>query len=104
MVRTSANSSQIGRKEFFGTNGLIMELNASQRVWEQSLTLYDLLIIHLDIDPPTAVHAKTIKTPIPIAVGVDGAPELPTITMRSGYKAKIVQISVVAVSLDRKST
>ena len=44
-----------------------------------------------EIHQPTAVHSKTIKTPIPIAVSVDGAPELPTITMHSGHKAKMVQ-------------
>ena len=91
MGSTSANSAQIGRKEFCGINGSILELNASQRVRKESLTSYNLLIMHLDIDPPTAVHAKTINTPVSIAVSASGAPELPAITMRSGYKAKIVQ-------------
>ena len=47
--------------------------------------------MHPEIDPPTAGHSKTITTPIPIDVRADGGPELPTVTMRSGYKAKVVQ-------------
>ncbi|KAI9433711.1 hypothetical protein H4582DRAFT_2060689 [Lactarius indigo] len=40
---------------------------------------------------PKKDNSRTIQSPIPLVFDADGCPELPTVTQRHGYKAKIVQ-------------
>jgi hypothetical protein len=52
-----------------------------------------MLLMHLETasTPPTKDLSRTITTPIPITIGPDGCPDIPSVTISDGYKTKVVQ-------------
>ncbi|KAH9172395.1 hypothetical protein EDB89DRAFT_1906250 [Lactarius sanguifluus] len=63
----------------------------SAALWEQWTQFGKMCFAKEIVDPPKKDLSRTIKTPIPIILDTDGCPELPTVTMSDGYKAKVVQ-------------
>ncbi|KAH9167727.1 hypothetical protein EDB89DRAFT_1909818 [Lactarius sanguifluus] len=63
----------------------------SAALWEQWTQFGKMCFAKEIVDPPKKDLSRTIKTPIPIILDTDGCPELPTVAMSDGYKAKVVQ-------------
>ncbi|KAH8982338.1 hypothetical protein EDB86DRAFT_3086166 [Lactarius hatsudake] len=63
----------------------------SAALWEQWTQFGKKCFAKEIVDTPKKDLSRTIKTPIPIICDRDGCPELPTVAMSDGYKAKVVQ-------------
>ncbi|KAH9069394.1 hypothetical protein EDB83DRAFT_2314420 [Lactarius deliciosus] len=63
----------------------------SAALWEQWAQFGKKCFAKETVDTPKKDLSRTIKTPIPIICNADRCPELPTVAMSDGYKAKVVQ-------------